>query len=300
MNVLAAVCSNTEDERYALFCDDRGFYHGQCGGFVRLAVLQNIDPGKRVKMYYHFPYICVSERFGLNAAVVNIETGSVVNLKREDYHSDVSGYSIGFVDHGGESLLVHQTRWNRLDITNLATGQLLTEREIVCNNIGGKMEYKNFIDFFHSLLHVSPDGKHFLSNGWIWHPVGNIICFETAAFLRDFETGGKPIEYLDEVKTGVYAYSGYTNYDTLPMAFSGMADCDAFAFNEYGEISGGELHYNKKTGHLVVLSEKGAFELTLAGEIVRHDTGIKLDWQYDTIRNMLYRWNKNKVERKAI
>jgi hypothetical protein len=51
-----------------------------------LAVLEDITLIDRpVKIYYHFPYICVTERYGLNAATVNIANRHMFKLAREDY-----------------------------------------------------------------------------------------------------------------------------------------------------------------------------------------------------------------------
>ena len=383
-NVLAIQCSNTQNEQYALFCDDKGVYHGSDKeGFTLLAVIENISFLDRpIKMYYHFPYICVTERYGLNAAVVNIADRHVLKLTREDYHCDVSSYSIGFIEHNGRVLLIHQTQWNRLDITDLGTEELLTEREIIfretgemeTNNWGTspKMESKNYIDYFHSLLHISPDNKHFLSNGWIWQPSDNIMCFETEQFLKEYEPCGEHIKYyrgytwdrpctfvgndtlviaadkdeitaedgvneselkepptyhqllfykLSEVKARIYTYSGYEGHDTFPLAYSAKADCDVFTFDEYGDIAVGELHYEPETEHLIVLSAKGAFELTLDGRILHNDPEIKLsigdwamrrdartvnplewlqNWQYDAIRHSFYRFKGDRIEIKRI
>jgi len=381
-NVVAIQCSNTKDEQYALFCDDKGLYHGNDrDGFILLVILENINPVDRfIKIYYHFPYICVTERYGINAAVVNILDKNMLNLSRKDYHSDVSSYSVGFLERDERVLLIHQTEWNRLDITDLTTGELLTEREIVCKDTGEtietkwgttrKMEKKNYIDYFHSLIHVSPDSKHFLSNGWVWQPCDNIVCFETETFFEEYETCGKRIEYyrgyawdrpctfvendmlviaadkddiivgadiaeaeikeppayhqllfykLSEVKSCKYTYSGYENYDTLPLAYSDKADCDVFTFDEYGEIAGGEIHYNSDVKRLIVLSGKGAFELTLDGKIIHCNPEIKQsignwsirrndtqkvkhsdlleNWQYDMFRHSFYRFNKDKIEK---
>ena len=382
-NVLAIQCSNTQYEQYALFCDDKGLYHdSDKDGFTLLAVLDNISSLDRpIKIYYHFPYICVTERYGLNAATVNIIDRRVAKLVREDYHCDVSSYSIGFLERNSRVLLIHQTQWNRLDITDLETGELLTDREIVFRitdetetNKGGtspKREVKNYIDYFHSLLHVSPDSKYFLSNGWIWHPVDNIKCFETERFFKEYETCGESIEYyrgyawdrpctfvgndmiviaadkdeitfregvaeteaneppayhqllfyeLSEVKSHLYTYSNYEGYDTLPFAYSRKADCDVFTFNEYGEITSGELHYDPEAKLLIALSEKGAFKLTLDGEIMHSNLDIKpsadnwamrlkdtraidpsnwlQNWQYDAIRRSFYRFYKDGLEKR--
>ena len=383
-NVVAIQCSNTQDEHYALFCDDKGLYHGnEKDGFLLLAVLENISPSDRfIKMYYYFPYICVTERYGLHAVVVHILDKEVLYLSREDYHCDVSSYSAGFLERDGHVLLLHQTQWNRLDITDLTTGKLLTEREVVFRCLDEtvttqwgqthKTESKNYIDYFHSLLHVSPDGRHFLSNGWIWQPYDNIMYFKTDRFFKEYEPCGKHIAYyrgyawdrpcafigndmlviaadkddivieeglaeaelkeppayhqllfykLSEIEAGAYTFSGYENYDTLPLAYSGRADCDVFAFDEYGEITGGEMHYHPETNRLVVLSGKGAFELTLDGKIIHYDPEMKQsvsnwsirrnntqkvkhsellrNWQYDPVRHSFYRFNDNTIERIA-
>ena len=385
-NVLAIQCSDTQNEQYALFCDDKGLYHGNDKDrFVLLAVLENISLLDRpIKIYYHFPYICVSERYGLNAAVVNITNKSIIKLSREDYKCDVSSYSIGFLERDGRVLLIHQTQWNRLDITDLETEELLTEREIIHRQTNEtvtdkwgktvhKVEKKNYIDYFHSLFHISPDGKHFLSNGWVWQPSDNIICFETERFLKEYEPCGEKIDYyrghswdkpcafvgndifviaadndvitiedgiseaelkeppayhqllfykLSEIKSHKYTYSGYEGYDTFSLAYSGKADCDVFTFDEYGDISAGELHYKPETKSLIALSEKGAFELTLDGKIIHSNTDIKLNvsnwvmrfcgdraihysewlknWQYDNIRDLFYRFNKGKIEKASL
>ena len=382
--VLAIQCSNTQDERYALFCDDNGLYHGNDkDGFELLSVLENINHSNRfIKVYYHFPYICVTERYGLNAAVVNIVNKQILNLTREDYHCDVSSYSVGFFESNGRIFIIHQTQWNRLDITDLETGELLTKREIIYRETGEtgtsefgtfrKMESKNYIDYFHSLIHISPDGKHFLSNGWVWTPWDNIICFETDTFFEEYESCGKHIDYyrgyawdrpcsfvgndtfviaackdgiiagegvteadlkepptyhqllfykLSEVKSGMYTYSGYENYNNVPLAYSDKADCDVFTFDEEDEITSGEIHYKHETESLIILSEKGAFELTLAGEIIHSNLKIKQsvknwsirrndtqalkhsdllqNWQYDIIRHSFYRFNENRIEKGA-
>jgi len=384
-NVLAIQCSNTQIEQYAVFCDDKGLYHGNGkGGFALLSILDNIVFLNRpIKIYYHFPYICVTERYGLNAATVSIADRRVIKHSREDYYCNVSSYSIGFLERNGRVLLIHQTQWNRLDITDIETGQLLTEREVVfgktdeteTNRYGAssRIKGKNYLDYFHSLLHVSPDGKHFLSNGWMWQPTGNIMCFETERFFNEFELCGESIEYdrdynwdrpcafvgndtlviaadrdeiifredvavseskeppayhqllfykLSEIKTHIYTYDYYEGYDIGWLAYSMKADCDVFTFNEEGEITSGELHYDPETERLIALSEKGAFELTLDGEIKQCNPDINLsacnediqfndvlaiepsvwlqNWQYDIIRRSFYRFHNGSIEKKVL
>jgi hypothetical protein len=136
-----------------------------------------------IGLYVHGPWVCVTERFGVNASLINTATGAVRGLSRADYHSDVSSYSIGFLDRDGRTLLVAQTQWNRLDVFDAETGTNLTSREVFLRDSGRRDEHgrkmydqSNYVDYFHSLLHVSPDSRHFLSNGWVWSPVDVVEC----------------------------------------------------------------------------------------------------------------------------
>ncbi len=200
-----------QPDTYALFGDDGHVYiarHGQPP--ASMAQLPNIAADKEIKLYVHEPWVCVTERFGTRAALVHMESGSVRELCRGDYHANVSSYSIGFLEREGRVLLIHQTEWNRLDIMDAATGECLTGREVYYRQIKPWYseeneawitpadEIKNYLDYFHSLLHVSPDGAHFLSNGWIWHPIGQIICFHTDDFFKRYEYSHIPLAYSSD------------------------------------------------------------------------------------------------------
>ena len=210
LNIKAITASNRDRGCYALYGENRLFIVDIITRkTTEIAYLPNIKTvfgkpenemlnGKEleISIAFHDPYVCVAERFGLNAALINIDTGIVREFQREDYCSEVSSYSIGFIERDNNVLLICQTQWNRLDIFNAETGENLTEREVFIRKTdrrteNGNPEYeqKNYLDFFHSCLHVSPDGKHFLSNGWLWHPFGQILMFETSEFLRIFELG---------------------------------------------------------------------------------------------------------------
>ncbi len=126
-------------------------------------------------------------------------------MSREDYIANACSYSIGFVERDACILVIHQMQWNRLDIMDAKTGECLTEREVSIREASfaepdeqwmpPNYAVKNYIDYFHSLLHVSPDGSSFLSNGWIWHPLGQILCFRTHDFLKRYEPVKVEIEY---------------------------------------------------------------------------------------------------------
>lgn len=276
-----------------------------------------------LRLYVHEPWVCVSERFGINAALVNTETGSVRPLRRADYHSDVSSYSVGFLEYDGRVLLVAQTAWNRLDIFDAETGDNLTGREVSRRDTGRKdergspiYESTNYIDYFHSLLHVSPDSRHFLSNGWVWSPVDVVRVFSTEAFLRGWEPTGasvqgsgynwdRPCAFVDDstfvlalddlgVEGGSLDADERAAYTYHQLAFfsiprlpspdgtnqwlepASLVDCAVFPRNTYGEVKG-ELHFDAATGCLVALTESdGAHLVSLTGQIVDHLPEISL------------------------
>ncbi len=108
-------------------------------------------------------------RYGL---IVDLETGrATMLLDRGDYHEDVSHFSIAFFSSDGRTLLVHATGWNRLDISDPATGELLTPRGPT-SYIEDEPRPAHYLDYFHCQLTVSPDHQWIVDNGWVWHPYG--------------------------------------------------------------------------------------------------------------------------------
>lgn len=76
-------------------------------------------------------------------------------------------------------LLVHGTKWNRLDISDPLTGELLTSRvdpelKIVNNE---PISSEHYLDYFHGQLSVSPNNNWLIDNGWEWHPLGSVTSW---------------------------------------------------------------------------------------------------------------------------
>ncbi len=273
-----------------------------------------------IRLYAHGPWVCVTERFGVNASLINTTTGAVRGLSRADYHSDVSSYSVGFLQRDGPTLLIAQTQWNRLDVFDAETGANLTEREVSIRDSGRRNEQgtvydrTNYIDYFHSLLLVSPDSRHFLSNGWVWAPVDVVRVFSAEAFLTGYEPTSIPVatafgynwdrpcvfiddrtfvlalddsvDTLDEDEAATYTYRqlAFFQIPDLPspertdrwLEPSSLVDCDVFPRNQYGEVRG-ELHYDTESGCLVALTDAdGSFLVSLDGEVTARMPGLSL------------------------
>jgi hypothetical protein len=125
--------------------------------------------------------------FGRHAAVVNDHgsTGAVVDLRTgrttmvldgADHRAYTVPFALAFAEHEGREVMVHRTAWNRLDVSDPATGELLTSREELP---------EHSLDYFHGALHVSPDGRWILDDGWVWHPVGIPTLWDLRRWLED-------------------------------------------------------------------------------------------------------------------
>lgn len=112
----------------------------------------------------------------------NIRT--TIRLHRDNYHPDVSNYPIAFFEHEGRTLLVHGTEWNRLDISDPLTGDLLTPRNPT-SYMRGEVRPKHYLDYFHCGLTISSDQKWIVDNGWIWHPRGTIVAWNLQTWITD-------------------------------------------------------------------------------------------------------------------
>ncbi len=97
-------------------------------------------------------------------------------LDRSYYQAASFEYPICLFERAGRTLLAHCPRgYNRLDIEDALTGELLTARP----------DDAERADFFHSRLAASPNGKRLISAGWVWQPWDVVSTFEVDACLAD-------------------------------------------------------------------------------------------------------------------
>jgi hypothetical protein len=126
----------------------------------------------------------VFEECGSMGAVIELAGGRVtMSLDRGDYHAEQCRFPLAFLEHGGRTLLVHATDWNRLDISDPRTGKLLTARSSPRPATGQTPPH--YLDYFHCGLTISPGGRWITSNGWIWHPWGVLGCWDLGRWLAE-------------------------------------------------------------------------------------------------------------------
>jgi hypothetical protein len=79
-------------------------------------------------------------------------------------------------------VVIHRTGWNRLDISDAATGDLLTPRSLTPSGHGGQPP-DHYLNYFHGRLSVSPDGRWIADDGWVWSPVGLPLAWDLRRWL---------------------------------------------------------------------------------------------------------------------
>lgn len=149
----------------------RSTWLGVAGGLLRRITLDDaraeivgpvdLTPPLRIDTSPDGRYAAVVEVRGGRGRVFGLAAkGLTVRLLRGDYHLEHCEFPAAFFHDGERTLLVHATDWNRLDISDPSSGELLTARE------------PHDLDYFHGRLYVSPDGRWLVDDGWVWHPVG--------------------------------------------------------------------------------------------------------------------------------
>ncbi|GAA1591898.1 hypothetical protein GCM10009678_87700 [Actinomadura kijaniata] len=149
-------------------------------------------------------FAAVVRDYGRHGAVVDLATGkTVMKLDGGDYRCDTVPFSLAFTEHEGRTVVVHRTDWNRVDATDPATGELLTDRTL---------DKESSLDYFHGALHVSADGRWIVDDGWVWAPVGIPYAWDLRAWLsgepRVAEEGLTRLAYRDYHWDGPMAWAG--------------------------------------------------------------------------------------------
>jgi hypothetical protein len=129
-------------------------------------------PRRRLHASADGRFAAVVNDYGQHGQVIDLHTGrATLTLDGGSYHADTVPFSFAFVQDGQRTLVIHRSDWNRLDISDAATGALLTERGPTSYPAGGQRP-EHYLDYFHGALRVSPAGRWLADDGWIWHPVG--------------------------------------------------------------------------------------------------------------------------------
>lgn len=258
-------------------------------------------------------YICVTQKNGTFGMVINLASPNYEKkLERGDYCAQASLFPIAFYSKENQTFLIHGTEWNRLDITCLETDELLTDR-IVDDDTN-----LNSFDYFHSSLLVSPDSNSFTSNGWIWHPYGQVTSYSINTFLREFELSNTKIRLMDEpydldwdrplcwisnqmlgIGYNKKAASETENNHPSEIIFYDIKECkikkrikfDGFSLSSDGDVIG-ELFFDFEKKHFVGLNKQnGLLVCDLNGKEVLRNSKLAFH-KYSPTHKIFYKLDR--------
>lgn len=116
-------------------------------------------------------YIGLVNTRGQFGVVYDLEKDEIVlHLDRGSYRFNNSRFPISFFTDGKLTYLASSSDWNKLEIFDLDSRKLVTNRP--------SLDYKEqgYLDYFYGELHLAPNQRTLLSSGWVWGP-GSYIRF---------------------------------------------------------------------------------------------------------------------------
>jgi len=144
--------------------------------------------------------------------VYNFAQNYLLHLTRGDYLVEHCKYPIAlFRGDDGDPYMIYGTDWNRVDIANLATRQVVTADKSLIEVDAEKRHidfYKDFdeankllwprgFDYFYGKLALSPSKTKFLSAGWYWGSYDAATVFDIAEFVSNHRVTSCHVYFLE-------------------------------------------------------------------------------------------------------
>lgn len=172
-------------------------------------------------------FAAVVNDYGRYGQIIDLRSGRVtLALDGGDYHGETVPFSFAFAQVKGRVVAIHRTAWNRLDMSDPSSGDLLTARGRIAYRQGEKRP-DHYLDYFHGALCVSPTGASILDDGWEWHPVGTPTAWSLERWLSDnvWESEDGP-SWRPLCARAYYWDQGMTWLDDHRVAIGGIGDDD--------------------------------------------------------------------------
>ncbi|MCC9043148.1 hypothetical protein LNQ81_10730 [Myroides sp. M-43] len=153
-----------------------------------------------ISIYTLDDIIVIVNNFKRHGYVFNPKQEYRLHLWRGDYHTNITKYPISLYKNDNDvPHLIYADDWNRVQIMNLDTRQVLTaakslieegaeEKHIEFHKTheeSNKLAWPSTYDYFYGELKISPDNKHFLSSGWVWGSFDYIKAYNINHFIID-------------------------------------------------------------------------------------------------------------------
>ena len=125
-------------------------------------------------------FAAVVNDYGRWGQILDLGSGRVtMDLDGGDYHPETVPFSLAFFQVRNRTIVIHRSAWNRLDLSDPESGELLSVRDTPGYG-QGENPPPHYLDYFHGALIVDPTGTRVVDDGWIWHPVGVPVVFRLA------------------------------------------------------------------------------------------------------------------------
>lgn len=212
----------------------------------------DLNDNVSIELSKHGDLCTVVNTYGQFGVVIDISSGKILmRLNRGNYHNDVSVFPIAFIEWKGRNLIVHGTDWNRLDISDLFTGDLITKRGPTeytqSTDDNGIVRPDRYLDYFHSSITVSENCEWIVDNGWIWHPVGQVVKWSINKWLEDNVWESEDGLSKKELCSRIYFWEGeicWIDEDTVAVfGFGNDTECILPAVRVFNVASGEELYW---------------------------------------------------------
>ena len=142
-------------------------------------------------------FVAAFESRGIKGVVLERITGKrCLTLTRDAHDVEITPFPVAFFAYLNRPLLVHATDWNRLDISDPQTGELLTQRGPTSYK-QGEPRPEHYLDYFHGALYPSPDGAWIADDGWVWHPIGAVNWWSVTRWLSENVWESEDVEPTD-------------------------------------------------------------------------------------------------------
>lgn len=142
-------------------------------------------PRRRLHASGNGNFVAVVNDYGRYGQVMDLRSSKVtLMLDGGQYHPETVPFSFAFAEAHGRVVAIHRTNWNRLDVSDPSTGELLTNRGPT-GWYQGQERPEHYLDYFRGALYVSPRGTHIADDGWVWHPIGIPRVWSLDRWLSD-------------------------------------------------------------------------------------------------------------------
>jgi hypothetical protein len=183
-------------------------------------------PRRRLHASAAGDFAAVVNDYGRHGQILDFRANTVTaTLDGGDYHPETVPFSFAFTQLRERVVAIHRTRWNRLDLTDAMTGELLSERGPTSYRTGEEQP-DHYLDYFHGSLLISPTSARVVDDGWVWHPMGVVCAWNVEPWVSNPWESEDGSTRKDLCARGYYWDHAITWLSDTTIAVGGLGDDD--------------------------------------------------------------------------